>query len=65
MLVRAALAGLDHNANSGRGQAETVDGRLRMDLVKNRVGNKWYNDSSTMAKNLKCLLLAGLSEKYW
>ena len=42
MLVRGALAGIDHNSNCGRGQAETKDGRTRLDLVKNRVGNKWF-----------------------
>ena len=42
MLVRGALAALDHNTNCGRGQAETKDGRTRLDLVKNRVGNKWF-----------------------
>ena len=42
MLVRGALAALDHNSNCGRGQAETKDGRTRLDLVKNRVGNKWF-----------------------
>ena len=51
MLVRGALAGIDHNSNCGRGQAETKDGRTRLDLVKNRVGNKWLIRKVLVQKN--------------
>ena len=40
MLIRCALAAIDHNSNTDREQATTSGGLPRFDLVKQRHGKK-------------------------
>ena len=51
MLIRSALAAIDHNSNTDREQAKTTSGIPRFDLVKQRHGKKYHVRPIKEAKN--------------
>ena len=51
MLVRCAIAAIDHNSNTDRSQAVTASGIPRYDVTKQRPGSKYHAKVIREAKN--------------